>query len=267
MDWAASSTELVMQRLNRLQNTNDVFLGDAATGAVRTVLTERDSTWVEVVNDLRWLGGGKRFIWVSERDGWRRLYAVSRDGRTVRPLTADGIDLANPETAFGEPVILGTDAAEKWIYFTASPDNATQLYLYRSRLDGRGRPERLTPGGQRGTHRYDIAPGGRFALHTCVRVRHAPGDGARAPARPSMSLRVARATTSALRGDARAALARPGGVLPGRRRRRRGARRLADEAARLRSGEEVSGAGLRLRRARRRRPCATPGAAPCTCGT
>ena len=174
MDWAASSTELVMQRLNRAQNTDDVILGEATTGAVRTVLSERDSTWVEVVNDLRWLDGGKRFTWVSERSGWRRLYSVSRDGRRVRPLTADSMDLTNPATAFGEPVILGTDAAEKWIYFTASPDNPTQLYLYRSRLDGRGRPERLTPRNQPGTHRYDIAPGGRFALHTYATIGTPP---------------------------------------------------------------------------------------------
>ena len=82
MDWAASSGEVILQRLNRLQNTIEVMLGDARTGAVRTVLTERDSAWVDVVDDLRWLDGGKQFTWVSERDGWRHLYAVSRDGKT-----------------------------------------------------------------------------------------------------------------------------------------------------------------------------------------
>ena len=82
MDWAASSDEVVLQRLNRLQNTDEVMLGDARTGQVRTVLTERDSAWVDVVDDLRWLDGGKSFTWVSERDGWRHLYVVSRDGKT-----------------------------------------------------------------------------------------------------------------------------------------------------------------------------------------
>ena len=82
MDWAASSDEVVLQRLNRLQNTNEVMLGDARTGKVRTVLTERDSTWVDVVGRLRLAHGGKKFTWVSERDGWNHVYVVSRDGKT-----------------------------------------------------------------------------------------------------------------------------------------------------------------------------------------
>ena len=74
MDWAGSSAEVVVQQLNRLQNTLAVMLGDASTGQMRTVHVERDSAWVDVVNDLRWLNGGKSFTWVSERDGWRHLY-------------------------------------------------------------------------------------------------------------------------------------------------------------------------------------------------
>ena len=57
-----------------------MILVTRATGRTRTVLTERDSAWVDVVDDLRWIDGGKRFTWISERDGWRHLYVVSRDG-------------------------------------------------------------------------------------------------------------------------------------------------------------------------------------------
>ncbi|MBK5188243.1 MAG: S9 family peptidase, partial [Gemmatimonadaceae bacterium] len=165
LEWAASSDEVVLQQLDRRQHTLLVMLGDAGTGAVRTVLTEKDSTWVDVVDDLRWLDGGKRFTWVSERDGWRRLYSVSRDGASIRPITNGAFDLQNPEAAFGSPYVVGVDSAAGWIYFTASPDAPTQLYLYRSRLDGSGRAERVTPAGERGMHLYSVAPGGQFALH------------------------------------------------------------------------------------------------------
>jgi dipeptidyl-peptidase-4 len=166
MEWAANSDEIVLQQLNRRQNANAVLLGDARTGRVRTVLTERDSAWVDVVDDLRWLSGGRHFTWVSERDGWRHLYLVSRDGRTTRLVTPGAFDLTNPRSAFGAPLVAGTDSARGWVYFAASPDNPTQMYLYRVRLDGRGAPERVTPAAQRGTHTYDIAPGGRWAIHT-----------------------------------------------------------------------------------------------------
>ncbi len=166
LEWAASPDEVVLQHLNRLQNTNEVMLGDARTGQVRTVLTERDSAWLDVVDDVRWLDGGRQFTWVSERDGWRHLYAVSRNGRTQRLLTPGAFDLDNPYSAFGAPLVVGVDSAAGLFYFTASPENATQLYLYAAQLDGRGAPRRVTPAGRPGTHSYDVAPGGRWAFHT-----------------------------------------------------------------------------------------------------
>ena len=87
LEWAASSDEVVLQQLDRRQHTLLVMLANAGTGAVHTVLTEKDSTWVEVVDDVRWLDSGRRFTWVSERDGWRRLYSVTRDGASIRPIT------------------------------------------------------------------------------------------------------------------------------------------------------------------------------------
>jgi dipeptidyl-peptidase 4 len=165
LDWAGNSSEVVLQQLNRLQNTLTVMLGDAATGGVRTVHTERDSAWVNVVDDLQWVDGGKSFTWISERDGWRHLYLISRDGRKQRLITPGAFDLHNPASAFGEPLVVGRDSARGWIYYTASPDNATQLYLFRSRVDGKGKPERVTPRNQPGYHRYLISSDGRWAVH------------------------------------------------------------------------------------------------------
>ena len=69
------------------------MLGDAATGKVRTVHTERDSTWIDVVDDVVWLDKGKSFTWISDRDGWKHVYAVSRDGKTTRPVTKGAFDV------------------------------------------------------------------------------------------------------------------------------------------------------------------------------
>ena len=169
MDWAASSNEVVLQHLNRLQNTLTLFLGNATTGAVRPILVERDSAWVDVVNDLRWVEGGKSFTWMSERDGWRHLYVISRDGKSVRNVTPGAFDVHNPATLFGENEVLGVDDQAGAVYFTASPENATQLYLYRASLDGSAPMQRVTPMNEPGTHGYDIAPSGRYALHTYSR--------------------------------------------------------------------------------------------------
>jgi dipeptidyl-peptidase 4 len=63
-----------------------------------------------------------------------------------------------------------------WLYFTASPDNATQQYLYRSPLDGRSRPERLTPADQPGTHSYQVSPNGKWAFHSYSRFDAPPSS-------------------------------------------------------------------------------------------
>src|SRR5882724_8896032 len=62
--------------------------------------------------------------------------------------------------------ISGVNEKEGWVYFTASPENATQHYLYRARLDGSGEPERVSPAAAAGWHTYDISPDGRWAFHT-----------------------------------------------------------------------------------------------------
>ena len=154
MEWAGP-TELLVQHMNRLQNADDVLLADAATGAVRTVVAERDSAWIDLVDPVPWLAGGQRFLWTSERDGWRHLWTVSRTGET-RLVTPGAFDVV---------ATVKVDEAGGYLYFIASPANATQRFLYRSRLDGRGTAERVTPAGAAGTHGYDVSPDARWALH------------------------------------------------------------------------------------------------------
>jgi dipeptidyl-peptidase-4 len=156
MDWAAGSTELILQHLNRLQNRDEVMLADVKTGEVRTVLDEHDPAWVEVVDDLSWVDDGRRFTWVSERDGWRHLYLVPREGgepKLVTPGNYDVIDLVR------------ADAKTNQVDFIASPDDPKARYLFRGSLDGSTPAKRLTPLDQRGTHSYQVSPDGLWAIH------------------------------------------------------------------------------------------------------
>jgi dipeptidyl-peptidase 4 len=157
MEWAGDSDTLVLQHLNRLQNTNDVLLADARTGVVRSVHQDQDAAWVDVVDDLQWVHGGKDFLWISEHDGWRHVYLVSRDGKQARLLTPGAFDVIE---------VVGVDPDQEWLYYMASPENATQTYLYRIRIEGKGTSERLTPADQPGTHSYNVSPDLRWAVHT-----------------------------------------------------------------------------------------------------
>jgi dipeptidyl-peptidase 4 len=158
MEWACNPRELVIQRVNRRQNAVDVMLAEAASGKVRKVLTERDGAWVDVHNDaLKWVDKGSAFSWISERDGWRHLYLCSRDGATLRRVTAGEFDVIR---------VLHIDEKASQIYFLASPENPTQRYLYHAALDGSGVPQRLSPADLPGWHDYSISPDGTMAVHT-----------------------------------------------------------------------------------------------------
>ncbi|MEP6707209.1 MAG: S9 family peptidase [Pyrinomonadaceae bacterium] len=170
MEWADSSDEVIIQQLNRLQNTNSVMMGDARNGNVRPIMTEKDDAWVDVAwgdidwdkrglarGEVEWLDKGKRFLWASERDGWRHIYSISRDGKDAKCITPGNFD------------VIGVDQVDEprgRLYFTASPANATQRYLFSVRLNGEGKAERLSPANQPGMHSYTISPHGDLAIHT-----------------------------------------------------------------------------------------------------
>lgn len=159
MEWAANSQEVMIQRMNRLQNTNTLLLGNIKDGAVKTVMVEKDDAWIDIHDDLKWFEDGKYFTWLSERDGWRHLYLISRDGSSQQLLTPGDYDIVSIEMI---------DDKGGWVYFIASPENPTQRYLYRASLDGKGEPQRLTPADQPGIHSYQISPGAKWAFHTAT---------------------------------------------------------------------------------------------------
>jgi dipeptidyl-peptidase-4 len=164
MEWAGNN-ELLLQRMNRQQNTDRVMLADVVTGGTRTILTEQDDAWVDLVDNVPWLAGRTRFLWISERDGWRHVYAVPRQGGAPQLVTPGSFDVID---------VAAVDQTGGWLYYIASPDNATQRYLYRIRLSGGGRPERITPQDAPGTHRYSISPDARWAIHTVSRFDTPP---------------------------------------------------------------------------------------------
>jgi len=158
VDWTKNSDSVYMQHMNRLQNTLQLLSSDAKSGAVRNILTEKDDAWIDLeMPNLVWLDEGKRFLWITDRTGWRHAYSVSADGKDTRPVTKGDFDMI---------AILGVDQPGGWLYYTASPNNATQRYLYRSKLDGSGPAERLTPADSTGWSNYSISPNRRWAVQS-----------------------------------------------------------------------------------------------------
>ncbi|MDT8429853.1 MAG: S9 family peptidase, partial [Pseudomonadales bacterium] len=158
LEWAGNSDELVIQQLNRRQNVNRLLLAQAEDGSIQTLLTETDPAWLDPVSDFQWFDEGRSFLWVSEKNGWRQIFRVSRDGKNQTLLTPGNYDAISILHA-------DVDAEKGHVYFIASPDDPQRRYLYRVPLNGSGVAERLTPADQAGDHRYLIAADSHFAVH------------------------------------------------------------------------------------------------------
>lgn len=163
MAWVDSS-QVAIQHLNRLQNHWKLYLADAGSGDAKAILEDKDAAWLDVHDESTWLKDKSQFLWLSAKSGWRHLYLVSRDGQSIVPITSGQFDVIE---------VLGIDEEERLVYFHASPDNATQKYLYRINLNGSGLM-RVTPANQPGTHRYVLSPDRKRALVTVSRFAEPP---------------------------------------------------------------------------------------------
>ena len=165
MEWAANSSKLIVQHLNRRQNQTAILLCDVNSTKVSSIYHEEDSAWIDIqalwdekysYGGWDWINNGNEFLWASEKDGWRHVYRIARDGGSEKRITNGKYDVMK---------ISAIDEKNGWLYFEASPENATQKYLYKTKLDGTGTPLRVTPANQTGTNDYELSPNGIYAQH------------------------------------------------------------------------------------------------------
>jgi len=160
MEWSGPN-ELVVQQLDRKQQESKLIYCNTANGNSATFWAENDEAWVDLNTEnpmgWNWVNKGQDFLWVSEKDGWRHIYKISRDGKNVTLLTKGNYDINR---------IAAIDEANNHIYFSASPDNPTQLYLYRVRINNpKDEPELVTPNNLKGSHDYVVSPTAKVARH------------------------------------------------------------------------------------------------------
>ncbi|QBA21100.1 S9 family peptidase [Chryseobacterium indologenes] len=163
MEWVLDSRSVILQQLNRKQNQSKIIVAEADSGSSKTIHTETDAAWIDIKsrwndNDPSgwdWIENGKEFLWLSEKDGWRHIYKIDMSGKETL-ITKDAFDVIKPEFF---------DVPNKLIYFLASPDNATQKYLYKVSMKG-GKAQKVTPEAFKGSNQYTISPNGKIAMFT-----------------------------------------------------------------------------------------------------
>ncbi|HWA35531.1 MAG TPA: S9 family peptidase [Cyclobacteriaceae bacterium] len=187
-----SNNELYVEQLNRAQNEAKIFNCNTVSGDAKLVFSEKDEAWIEMFSfgvperalefhhPFVWLNDKKEFLWISEKDGWTHLYRVSAGAPDQTNIPkGDKMPPAAKEVLitkgdFDIIDLLGVNEKTNAAFFLASPANATQKYLYKTRLDGTGKPELVSSAALAGTHGYDISPNGKFAMHSFSNVHTRP---------------------------------------------------------------------------------------------
>jgi dipeptidyl-peptidase 4 len=148
--WARSGREILAERLNRVQNKLDLLAANVETGVSRNVIHEEDRFWINVKGQPVFLGGeggdDRRFLWTSERTGFRHLYVYGDDGQLRKQLTSGDWEVDN---------VLGVDKARQLIYFTSSEDSPLERQMYSIAFDGTGK-QKLSA--NTGTHTVSLSP-------------------------------------------------------------------------------------------------------------
>lgn len=157
MEWIPNTNEVILQQLNREQNESKIFIANASNGNITEIYKENDKAWIDATDGWVWLNGNKEFVWQSEKDGYTHLYRISKDGKKETLITKGNYDVISVNLI---------DEKNNLVYFMASPNNATQKYLYKTKLTGNGKLEMVTPSVLPGTHSYSISPNGSFARHS-----------------------------------------------------------------------------------------------------
>ena len=153
LNWANSSDTLAIQRLTRDHNTLTLLLTDTVSGSSRAVVIDTDPAWVDITNDLLFFRERERFVWTSEKSGYRHAYLYDYQGNEVQ-LTDGDWEIS---------ALIALDETAGWLYFYAKKDSFIDQHVCRVKLDG-SRIERLT--GKPGWHEWQFSPGRQLVIET-----------------------------------------------------------------------------------------------------
>jgi dipeptidyl-peptidase-4 len=148
--WMPDSRSVYVVRMNRVQNRLELFSISVESNTPTTLLREADPYWINLDGDVRFLKDGKRFLWTSEKDGYRHIYLHSTDGKELKQLTKGEWEVRS---------IVGLD--DKRVMYLSNEGNAVEEHIYSVKLDGGGK-QRLDK--TEGTHRIWAGPGVPYYL-------------------------------------------------------------------------------------------------------
>ncbi len=124
--WTPDGRQLWMQWMNREQDNLKIYNIDIATGSKKEVYDEHQSTWIDWIEDIRFVSDG--FLMVRDYEGWEHIYYHGLDGKFKARLTGG--------TPWGTKFVK-VDEKGKTVYFTTRGEVSTRHDFYSATFDGK----------------------------------------------------------------------------------------------------------------------------------
>jgi len=129
---------LCIQRMNRLQNKLEFLFTDAVSGKGKVIYTDESKTYVDITDDLRFVGT-KGFIVSSERDDYNHLYYYDLNGKLINQITKGEWDVME---------FKGFNEATNTLYYLSTENGVINRDMYSVKLDGKNKKRLSTKSGQ-----------------------------------------------------------------------------------------------------------------------
>ncbi len=152
--WKPDGKSLLVQWMNRLQDSLIIFEMDIVAGTKKPFYTEVQKTWINLDDNerVRFVNDGKNIIVQSDQSGWMQLYNYDINGKLINAIT-------QPNYTVTDVTLI--DEKYKKIYFTArGRENTARSDFYVVGFDGK-KIKRLSFGNF--DHRMiSISPAGKY---------------------------------------------------------------------------------------------------------
>ncbi|MDO7609513.1 MAG: S9 family peptidase, partial [Crocinitomicaceae bacterium] len=133
IEWSEKSNKLILQSMNRHQNSLKYHLVDCTEDKVKSkiIFEEKSETYIDVDDNLIFLNDGESLLRTSEMNGFKHIYKLDFSGEHKQVTNGewDVIDF------------LGLDHEKNTIYYSSCEPHSTQKSIYSINVDGSNKKE------------------------------------------------------------------------------------------------------------------------------
>lgn len=154
LQWSKDENQLIIHKLNRLQNQYDIISVNTQEYSTQTLYSETNKYYISEPDNVYFLKDNSAFILKSERSGYSHFYLVKLKDKSINPITSGNYDCEK---------LCYVDEKEEKIYYTAAQSSAINRELCVVSFNGK---KQKIISKQIGTNDAEFSKNGNYYIGT-----------------------------------------------------------------------------------------------------